>query len=85
MNIQKDYLGDGLYAEYDGYQIRLWTDRGNGNIHEVFLDPDVLADCFGFIEKAYGVMITVTKKLPPTCLTCGKKLEDESSGCDCSL
>lgn len=35
------YLGDGLYASFDGYQIRIYTERGNGT-HEVFLDDRVL-------------------------------------------
>lgn len=35
------YLGDGLYASFDGYQIRLYTERGNGT-HEVFLDSSTL-------------------------------------------
>lgn len=37
-----EHLGDGLYAEFDGYHIRLWTDRGPGVVHEVFLEPEVL-------------------------------------------
>jgi len=32
---EKRYLGDGLYADYDGYQIRLYTMEGA----EVFLEP----------------------------------------------
>ena len=34
---EKCYLGDGLFADFDGWQIRLYTDR-NGITHEVFLD-----------------------------------------------
>lgn len=37
----KTYLGDGLYFDYDGFQIRLWTDR-MGYVHEVFLDDQTL-------------------------------------------
>lgn len=35
------YLGDGLYASFDGYQIRLYTERADGT-HEVFLDSSTL-------------------------------------------
>jgi hypothetical protein len=38
----QEYLGDGLYVEFDGYQTRLWAERGRMT-HEVFLEPLVLA------------------------------------------
>lgn len=31
------YLGDGVYAGFDGYQVWLWTDRF-GVVHEIALD-----------------------------------------------
>ena len=45
------YLGDGLYASFDGYQFRLWTQRGDGT-HEVFLDSRTL--------KAFSVFVDAT-------------------------
>lgn len=43
MSANKDYLGDGVYADYDGYQIALTAEDGtqvtNGPI---FLEPAVL-------------------------------------------
>ena len=36
------YLGDGLYAAFDGFQYRLRTPREDGN-HIIFLEPTVLA------------------------------------------
>ena len=36
------YLGDGLYASYDSYQIKLRAPRGHED-HVVFLEPEVLA------------------------------------------
>ena len=44
------YLGDGLYAAFDGYQIRLWTRREEG-VHEVFLDDAALAAFESFISR----------------------------------
>ncbi len=35
------YLGDGLYAAFDGFQFKLRAPRETGD-HEVFLEPDVL-------------------------------------------
>lgn len=36
------YLGDGLYASFDGYQIRLYADRGPEGVSEVFLELGTL-------------------------------------------
>ena len=44
------YLGDGLYASWDGYQIRLYTERGDGT-HEVFLDDATLAQFEVFVAS----------------------------------
>jgi len=37
----QDYLGDGLYVSYDGYNFWLRADRGELT-HEVALDPHVV-------------------------------------------
>lgn len=34
------YLGDGLYAHFDGWQIQLFTERENGT-HSVYLEREV--------------------------------------------
>ena len=38
--LKKTYLGGGLYADFDGLQLRLWAEH-NGKTHEVYLEPDV--------------------------------------------
>lgn len=38
---KETYLGDGLYASYDGFQIKLRAPRGYED-HEVFLEPHTL-------------------------------------------
>ena len=49
------YLGDGLYASWDGYQIRLYTQRlwsdQTARTHEVFLDGSVLAKFEQFVAE----------------------------------
>lgn len=35
------YLGDGLYAQFDGFSVRLRAPRTEGD-HEVFLEPWML-------------------------------------------
>ena len=37
------YLGDGVYARFDGYHIWLSTER-DGGTHEVALEPEVFAN-----------------------------------------
>lgn len=46
---QETYLGDGLYASFDGYQIRLRAPRFEGD-HEVFLDRSVLVNFFHYLD-----------------------------------
>lgn len=48
-----DYLGDGLYASFDGWQFRLWTERETG-VHEVFLDPETLESFLAYVKQARG-------------------------------
>lgn len=35
------YLGDGLYASWDGYQIKLRAPRMEGD-HEIYMEPEVI-------------------------------------------
>ena len=37
------YLGDGLYADFDGYQVELYAHNGISKTNSVFLDGTVLA------------------------------------------
>jgi len=51
------YLGDGVYAFFDGYAVRLRTGdhRDTEFDNEIFLEPEVLASLNSFYER-------VTKK-----------------------
>ena len=60
MNPKKIYIGDGVYAEYDGFQYRLSTDRG-AETHEIFLDHQVLRQFFDYIEYAQNCTITLKR------------------------
>lgn len=46
-----EYLGDGLYVDFDGWQVRLWADRGPDGLSEVYLEPDVLVSFLRYVEK----------------------------------
>ena len=47
---EETYLGDGLYASYDGFQFKLRAPRENGD-HEVYLEPYILAEFIRFISR----------------------------------
>ena len=53
MSKYEDYLGDGLYVDYDGYQICLAAnDKVSGNPTDiVYLDPDVIAAFIRYLER----------------------------------
>jgi hypothetical protein len=44
------YLGDGLYASFDGYQFCLRTPRGDGD-HKVYLDVPTLNTFIEFVKQ----------------------------------
>lgn len=48
MNNRERYLGDGLYASFDGYMVTLSTPRSNGTTHWVALEPTVFAALIRF-------------------------------------
>ena len=45
------YLGDGLYAKFDGWDLTLWADRG-GVKHYVVLEPVVFGELMRFMRSA---------------------------------
>ena len=46
-----EYLGDGVYASFDGFQIKLWTQRDGGE-KAIYLDLDTYR-----AVRAYGAKI----------------------------
>jgi hypothetical protein len=49
MDEHNTYLGDGVYASFDGYQIWLAVNHHENNV--VALDPDVFAQLCKYVEK----------------------------------
>lgn len=47
----KTYLGDGLFAEYDGWQIKLYASDGIQETNTVYLEPQVLRAFEAYISK----------------------------------
>jgi hypothetical protein len=46
------YLGDSLYASFDGWHIKLRAPRANGD-HIVFLDASIFKELAQFAEKVW--------------------------------
>lgn len=56
------YLGDGVYASFDGYQIWLRTERENG-VHEIALEPPVAKAFIAFAERVWAPMTVIRMAL----------------------
>jgi hypothetical protein len=48
VSIAKRYIGDGVYADFDGYHVVLTTERENG-VHLIYLDPDVVRELARYV------------------------------------
>jgi hypothetical protein len=44
------YIGDGLYASFDGIQFKLRAPREHGD-HVVYLEPDVMAELIRYARN----------------------------------
>lgn len=51
MSVLKDYLGDGVYADFDGYAIILTTENGIETTNTIYLEPSVLAALEEYQQK----------------------------------
>lgn len=61
-NPRKEYLGDSVYIEDHGFQIRLTTENGFGPSNEIFLEDSVVYALFDFIQRSRGVEVRVIRK-----------------------
>lgn len=51
----KAYLGDSVYIESDGIEIRLFTNNGAGDTNSIFLDETVVRNLVLFLEKVVEI------------------------------
>jgi hypothetical protein len=49
MTQREEYLGDGLYCGFDGYQMKLRAPRDGGD-HEVYLEQSTLQALLQFLD-----------------------------------
>lgn len=52
--IHKTYIGDSVYAEFDGMSIIIFTDNGIGRENEVFLEPREARKLVEYITKEHA-------------------------------
>jgi hypothetical protein len=54
--LMKTYIGDSVYASFDGYAITLTTENGypDDPRNKIVLEPEVLASLSQFAKVAYG-------------------------------
>lgn len=50
----KTYLGDSVYAEFDGYSIAIYTDNGLGFFNKIYLEPEILKALINFKKECYN-------------------------------
>jgi len=48
---EKVYLGDGLYAEFDGYQFEVYASNGMFKTNRVFMEPPVVTSFFEYVAR----------------------------------
>jgi hypothetical protein len=54
IKMNEEYLGDGLYASYDGFMITLRAPRTGGD-HWVGLEPEILAAFLQWAESVKAI------------------------------
>jgi hypothetical protein len=47
---KKVYLGDGLYADFDGYHFVLTTENGITTSNTIYLEPEILNNFLKYVE-----------------------------------
>lgn len=49
--MEKTYLGDSVYYQFDGYHVVLTTENGHGSTNVIYLEPPVLQALIHAITK----------------------------------
>lgn len=49
----RQYLGDSVYADWDGFNIVLQTDNGMGIDQQIFVEPEVFEMLCTYVEELH--------------------------------
>jgi hypothetical protein len=52
--IEKTYIGDGVYADFNGYHIVLTSENGIGITNTIYLEDSVFIALQEFAKKVFG-------------------------------
>lgn len=47
----KQYIGDSVYVDFDGFNLVLTTENGYGASNQIVLDPDVYASLVMYVRR----------------------------------
>lgn len=53
----KSYIGDGAYAEFDGYAIVLTTEDGLQTTNRIVLEPEVFTELIRYAAHSMAIQI----------------------------
>lgn len=48
---KKEYIGDSVYCEFDGYGIKLTTENGFGPSNTIYLEPFIVDAFQDFVKR----------------------------------
>lgn len=51
----KQYIGDSVYADYDGYHVILTTNNGMGDTNTIYLDESTYHNLRRYVQATTGV------------------------------
>jgi hypothetical protein len=49
--MRKEYLGDGVYVQHDGYALHLTTENGIETTNNIYLEPEVYVALVNYVKK----------------------------------
>lgn len=50
METSKMYLGDSVYVEYDGHDVRISTNNGEEDRNTIYLNPDIIINLLEYLK-----------------------------------
>jgi len=55
----KEYVGDSVYADFDGFQICFTTENGFGASNTIYMELAVFMNAIRFAERCYNIKFKV--------------------------
>ena len=61
--VKQEYIGDGAYANFDGYSLWIRTHNGIRTTNQVCLEPEVLKNLLQYIKQVAGTNDNLRSRL----------------------